>query len=98
MLLPKPPGRSLMNVRGDAASRGMTAHDRIRLTGPFAEFNAPNSGPLRRVLVVGVRDDSPGRGDSQPGLTIFEGRKPHRGALLGYVAFRCSIVQNARGF
>jgi hypothetical protein len=35
--LPKPPGRSLMNVRGNAASRGMTAHDRIRLTGPFAD-------------------------------------------------------------
>ena len=36
--LPKPPGRSLMSVRGDAAPRGMTAHDRIRLTGPFAEY------------------------------------------------------------
>ena len=30
---PKPPGRSLMSVRGNAAPRGMTAHDRIRLTG-----------------------------------------------------------------
>jgi hypothetical protein len=39
MQCPKPPGRSLMNVRGNAASRGMTAHDRIRLIGPFAEYN-----------------------------------------------------------
>ena len=39
--LPKPPGRSLMSVRGDAAPRGMTAHDRIRLTGSFAEATAP---------------------------------------------------------
>ena len=33
-----------MSVRGNAASRGMTAHDRIRLTGPFAEnsSNTPN--------------------------------------------------------
>jgi len=37
MQWPKPPGRSLMSVRGNAAPRGMTAHDRIRLTGPFAE-------------------------------------------------------------
>src|SRR3954454_16531863 len=37
--LPKPPGRSLMSVRGNAAPRGMTAHDRIRLTGPFAELH-----------------------------------------------------------
>jgi hypothetical protein len=36
--LPEPPGRSLMSVRGDAAPRGMTAHDRIRLIGPFAEY------------------------------------------------------------
>ncbi len=28
-----------MSVRGDAAPRGMTAHDRIRLTGPFADFS-----------------------------------------------------------
>jgi len=27
-----------MSVRGNAAPRGMTAHDRIRLTGPFADF------------------------------------------------------------
>ena len=33
----KPPGRSLMSVGGNAAPRGMTAHDRIRLTGPLAE-------------------------------------------------------------
>jgi hypothetical protein len=38
MQWPKPPGRSLMSVRGNAAPRGMTAHDRIRLTGPFADF------------------------------------------------------------
>jgi hypothetical protein len=30
-----------MNVRGNAASRGMTAHDRIRLTGSLAEVKAP---------------------------------------------------------
>jgi hypothetical protein len=59
MQWPKPPGRSLMNVRGDAASRGMTAHDRIRLTGPFAEL-------------IGFTNDSPGRESSQPGLTIMD--------------------------
>jgi len=37
MQWPEPPGRSLMSVRGNAAPRGMTAHDRIRLTGPFAD-------------------------------------------------------------
>jgi hypothetical protein len=37
MQSPEPPGRSLMSVRGNAAPRGMTAHDRIRLTGPSAE-------------------------------------------------------------
>jgi len=41
--VPKPPGRSLMSVRGDAAPRGMTAHDRIRLTGPFAEYSQHDS-------------------------------------------------------
>jgi len=46
-----------MSVRGDAAPRGMTAHDRIRLTGPFAEFGVPSE----RFLLVGVSDDSPGR-------------------------------------
>jgi hypothetical protein len=42
--LPKPPGRSLMSVRGNAAPRGMTAHDRIRLIGPFAESHEPRLG------------------------------------------------------
>jgi len=43
----KPPGRSLMSVRGNAAPRGMTAHDRIRLTGPFAEFtDSPGREPI----------------------------------------------------
>ena len=46
-----------MSVRGNAAPRGMTAHDRIRLTGPFAEFKAVA--------------DSPGLGDPPPGLAIF---------------------------
>ena len=36
---PKPPGRSLMSVRGNAAPRGMTAHDRIRLIGSLAELH-----------------------------------------------------------
>ena len=45
-----------MSVRGNAAPRGMTAHDRIRLTGPFAEF---------------CRNDSPGREHFLPGLAIF---------------------------
>ena len=45
---PKPPGRSLMSVRGNAAPRGMTAHDRIRLTGPFAECTIGPDGKLRR--------------------------------------------------
>ena len=30
-----------MSVRGNAAPRGMTAHDRIRLIGPFAECHQP---------------------------------------------------------
>jgi hypothetical protein len=34
----KPPGRSLMNVGSNAASRGMAVLDRIRLTGPPAKF------------------------------------------------------------
>jgi hypothetical protein len=38
MQWPEPPGRSLMNVRGNAASRGMTAHDRIRLTRSFCRI------------------------------------------------------------
>ena len=33
-----------MSVRGDAAPRGMTAHDRIRLTGPFAEYSTDSPG------------------------------------------------------
>ena len=44
--LPKPPGRSLMSVRGNAAPRGMTAHDRIRLTGPFAELTTAPAGKV----------------------------------------------------
>ena len=43
--LPKPPGRLLMSVRGDAAPRGMTAHDRIRLTGSFAYETALSGRP-----------------------------------------------------
>ena len=56
--VPKPPGRSLMSARGNAAPRGMTAHDRIRLTGPFAECVVPH--------------DSPGW-ENPPGLTSFGG-------------------------
>jgi hypothetical protein len=48
-----------MSVRGNAAPRGMTAHDRIRLTGPFADF---------------FSHDSPGWEGSRPGLTTFERR------------------------
>jgi hypothetical protein len=33
-----------MSVRGNAAPRGMTAHDRIRLTGPFAEDTTAPEG------------------------------------------------------
>ena len=58
MQWPKPPGRSLMNVRGNAASRGMTAHDRIRLTGPFAEL----TGSTKR---------QPRREPTPTGLTIY---------------------------
>ena len=36
-----------MSVRGDAAPRGMTAHDRIRLTGPFAEWK--KAAPVGRT-------------------------------------------------
>ena len=55
MLLPEPPGRSLMSVRGNAASRGMTAHDRIRLTGPFAELDGcTNDSPGRETFPAGA--------------------------------------------
>jgi len=64
--LPKPPGRLLMNVRGDAASRGMTAHDRIRLTGSFAEVTAP------------LGDDPSGAGHFVP--AIFRDRSLSCGA------------------
>ena len=77
MQWPKPPGRSLMNVRGDAASRGMTAHDRIRLTGPFAEYH-----PRRQRQAVGATNDSPVRVASQPGLTIYSGSPSQRRSLL----------------
>jgi len=52
MQLPKPPGRSLMSVRGNAAPRGMTAHDRIRLIGPFAEYRQPRPGNTRPGLTI----------------------------------------------
>jgi len=40
-----------MSVRGNAAPRGMTAHDRIRLTGPSAEssLTAPAGKASRRA-------------------------------------------------
>ena len=60
MQWPKPPGRSLMSVRGNAAPRGMTAHDRIRLTGPFAEC-------------LSCTHDSPGWEAPRPGLAIWRG-------------------------
>jgi hypothetical protein len=60
MQWPKPPGRSLMSVRGNAAPRGMTAHDRIRLIGPFAEILS-NTKRQRRLA------------KSLPALTIFSG-------------------------
>jgi len=66
-----------MNVRGDAASRGMTAHDRIRLTGPFAEYH-----PRRQRQAVGATNDSPVRVASQPGLTIYSGSPSQRRSLL----------------
>ena len=43
-----------MSVRGNAASRGMTAHDRIRLTGPFAENSSNTPNPhLSQVAKTG---------------------------------------------
>ena len=62
---PKPPGRSLMSVRGNAAPRGMTAvgpahmfceraWNRIRLTGPFAECSSSQRpGPEKRFWLLG---------------------------------------------
>ncbi len=49
MQWPKPPGRSLMSVCGNAAPRGMTAHDRIRLTGPSAESPMVSRRVIRAV-------------------------------------------------
>jgi len=72
MQSPKPPGRSLMSVRGNAAPRGMTAHDRIRLTGPFADFFLS----WRGASSVAEQNDSPGREASRPGLTIFDPQSP----------------------
>jgi len=40
-----------MSVRGNAAPRGMTAHDRIRLIGPFAELN---DSPGRERFLPGL--------------------------------------------
>ena len=54
----KPPGRSLMSVRGNAAPRGMTAHDRIRLTGSSCRM---------------IHEYQPRPEISQPGLTTFRG-------------------------
>jgi hypothetical protein len=39
-----------MSVRGNAAPRGMTAHDRIRLTGPSAEFFMVSRRAIRVVM------------------------------------------------
>jgi dUTP pyrophosphatase len=50
-----------MSVRGNAAPRGMTAQNRIRLTSPFAEDQA-------------VRQ--PRLGEPQSGLAIFGPRRP----------------------
>ena len=55
-----------MSVRGNAAPRGMTAHDRIRLTGPFAEYQVP----IRQVHAVWDKHQ-PRPGNPRSGLTIF---------------------------
>ena len=64
---PKPPGRSLMNDRGNAASRGMTAHDRIRLTGSSCRI--PNLRPAKPRCRS--QHDSPGRAILAPGTDQF---------------------------
>jgi len=45
----------------------MTAHDRIRLIGPFAEFEHPASDFYTRWC----ENDSPGQERFLPGLTIW---------------------------
>ena len=75
MQWPKPPGRSLMSVRGNAAPRGMTAHDRIRLTGPSAELFGVTARDPRRDATT-ISEISPASGtrrspDCNAALTIW---------------------------
>src|SRR5215469_8253404 len=67
-LLPEPPGRSLMSVGGNVAPRGMTALDRIRLTGPFAELSPPAFRISVRWAANGVTARYPRR-DPPPHLS-----------------------------